>query len=250
MMPVSPDIRLAWEISASRPQPAFFGAHIAPGMDVEELMQPALVSSIEPSEVSFLDPNTSAEFLDAIFADRKPPADTSIVFLEDALSGSSSGLRERLNRGRELLRRQRRTFVFAESRAGSPELFDDLRDFLAIFRDIVDLRPAASEDDHLWDTTGAFGRDRIAANLPAVITCGSILVKNGIVHRKAPRRYRCPTCGGDLTRTETVLHFVHAPAETASQTVRGYLCPCGETWPDPEVVRAAYNAAFHGRHRS
>ncbi len=243
-MPVAPAARLAWEIAASLPQPAFFAAHTVPGMDVQGLMQPALVSSIEPTALSFLDPESSAEYLAAVFENRDPPADTEIIFLEDALAGSSSDHRKRLNRGRELLRRRRKTLVFAESRAGSPELFDDLRDFLATFRDIVDLRPAASEDDHLWDMAGAFGSDRIAATLPAVVTRGSMLVKDGVVHRKAPRAYRCPACGGELTRTETILRFVYAPAESAAQAVPGYLCECGEAWPDPEAASKAHRAAF------
>ncbi len=242
-MPASRVARLAWQVSAS-PPPSFFGAHIAPGVDVQGLMQPALISLLEPAGVSFLDPEASAEYLDAVFEDREPSADTEIVFLEDALAGSSSDRRKRLNRGRELLRRRRKTLVFAESRAGSPELFDDLRDLTATFRDIVDLRPAASEDDHLWDMAGAFGRNRIAATLPAVVTRGSMLIKGGIVHCKTPRTYRCPACGSELTRTETILRFVHAPAESAAQTVSGYLCECGETWPDPAAVRNAHRAAF------
>lgn len=236
--------RLAWVITASRPDPAFFGAHIAPGMDVKELIQPALSAMPEPAAVSFLDAERSLDYLDAVFENREPPADSEIIFLEDALAGSSAERRMKLNRGRELLRRRRKTVVFAESRAGSPELFDELRDLLATFRDIVDLRPAASEDDHLWDTGGSFGLETIASTLPAVVTRGSMLIKDGIVHRKAPRAYRCPTCGGPLKRTETSLRFVHAPAASAVQTLPGYVCECGETWPDPQAVRGAHRAAF------
>lgn len=206
-MPPPATARLAWEIAAAFPQPAFYGVHITPGMDVQRLMEPALISWIERPAVSFLDPETSREYLDAVFEDREPPASTEVIFLEEAFAGSSSDRRKRLNRGRELLRRQRKTLVFAESRAGSPELFDDLRDLLDTFRDIVDLRPPASEDDHLWDTAGAFGHARIAATLPAVVTRGSTLIKDGVVHRKAPREYRCPACGGQMIRSETILRF-------------------------------------------
>ncbi len=240
----TPAARLAWEVSVSRPHPAFFGAHTLPGENIRKLMKLALGPMLDLAEVSFLDAERSLDYLDAIFEARESPTESEVIFLEDALAGSSGELRRRLNRGRELLRRRRKTLVFAESRAGSPELFDDLRDLLATFRDIVDLRPAASKDDHLWDTGGSFGRERIASTLPAVVTRGSMLIREGIVHRKAPPVYRCPVCGGLLRRTETTLRFVHAPAASAVQALPGYVCDCGETWPDPEAVRDAHRAAF------
>ncbi len=234
--------RLAWEISASRPHPAFFGAHIVPGLDVRRHMQP--VMQVLPKDaVSFLDASGSRDYLDAVFDDGDPLESSEVIFLEDALAQSSDQHRARLNRGRELLRRLGKTLVFAESRAGSPEFLDDLRDLLATFRDIVDLRPPVSEDDHLWHTGSNFGLGRIAGDLTT--TRGAMIIKGGIVHRKgAPQAYRCPVCGGGLKPTEVTLRFVHAPAESALQTTPGYVCECGESWPDPRSVRSAHTAAF------
>ncbi len=234
--------RLAWEISSTRPDPAFFGAHVLPGRDLREHMRPAITQRLPTEDISFLDPDESHDYLEAVFMDDDPLGSSEIVFLEDALAPSSHRGRIRLNRGRELLRSLGKTLVFAESRAGSPEALDDLRDLLATFRDVVDLRPPASEDDYLWDTESAFGLGRIAGGVTT--TRGATIISAGIVHRKRPLEYRCPHCGGELKRAEVTLRFYHAPRESAEQVVPGYFCDCGETWPEPRSVRSAHQTAF------
>jgi uncharacterized protein (DUF433 family) len=149
-----------------------------------------------------------------------------------------------LNRGGELLRRLRMAMNSVESRARDTKVMGDLRGLLATLRDLIDLHPSVVEEDYLWNTAGAFGLQRVAGTLPKVVTRGSILIKDGIVHRKAPLVYRCPDCGGELTRTETVVRFVHASAELAEQRVPAYECECGEVWPDPRAMRGAHRSAF------
>ncbi len=234
--------RLAWEISSTRPDPAFFGAHVLPGLDLREHMRSAITQLLPAEAILFLDTDDSRDYLEAVFKDDDPLESSEVIFFEDALAPSSHRRRIQLNRGRELLRRLGKTLVFAESRAGSPESLDDLRDLLATFRDIVDLRPAASEDDYLWDTGSAFGLSRIAGDVTT--TRGAMIISAGIVHRKSPQAYRCPRCGGELRRTEVTLHFHYAPTESAEQVVPGYVCDCGETWPEPRSVRSAHQAAF------
>ncbi len=236
-------IRLAWEISSTRPDPAFFGAHVVPELDLREHMRPAMTRLLPTDAVSFLDTDDSRDYLDAVFCGDDPLERSDVLFLEDALAPSSHRRRTQLNRGRELLHRLGKTLVFAESRAGSPEALDDLRDLLATFRDIVDLRPPTSEDDDLWDTGTAFGLHRVAGDLTT--TRGAMIISAGIVHRKTgPPPYRCPRCGSELKRADTTLRFIHAPAASAEQTVPGYVCGCGEAWPDPRSVRSAHRAAF------
>ena len=235
--------RLAWEIAASRPSPAFFGAHVVPGLDLRSHMQAVMMQRLPEAAVSFLNKGESHDYLDKVFEGGNLLESAEVIFLEDALARSSHRRRARLNHGRELLRRQGKTLVFVETRAGSPEALDDLRDLLATFRDIVDLRPRASENDHLWDMGSALGLGAIASELTT--TRGATVIKAGIVHRKTGSQiYRCPMCGGVLRPADTTLRFFPAPQQSAEQVVPGYVCGCGETWPDPRFVRGAHTAAF------
>ncbi len=206
-------------------------------------MQPVMTQMLPADAVSFLDTDDSREYLDAVLGDDDPLKSAEVIFFKDALAPLSHRSRARLNRGREPLRRLGKTLVFAESRAGSPEALDDLRDLVSTFRDIVDLRSPVSEDDHLWNTGSTFGFGRIAGDLTT--TRGAMVIKAGIVHRKSGLlEFCCPSCGGELKRADATLRFVHASPESAEQTVPGYICECGETWPDPRSVKSAHQEAF------
>ncbi len=100
-----------------------------------------------------------------------------------------------------------------------------------------------STDDFLWDTGSSFSLERIAGDLTT--TRGATVIKGGIVHRKgAQPAFRCPRCGGELKRATANMRFLYAPAESAEQTVPGFVCECGQDWPDPRSVRNAHEAAF------
>ncbi len=87
-------------------------------------------------------------------------------------------------------------------------------------------------------------RSRLEYRERKVETRGSTIIKAGVVHRKAPRTYRCPICGKKLQPDTVTVRFVHAPPESSAQRVPGYRCECGEEWPDPQEIRNAYRAAF------
>ena len=149
MMRASTIERLAWELETEQGQSALFAAHYGSSEDLEELVPllgrrglTAVTLNVEASHALMLDVAQGH----GVF----PVADA--IVLTDALALLPAPSRARVNLSREVWLSTKRCFLFAERTAGSPETLRELRDFVAVFRDVVDLRPDVGCDDHLWDT--------------------------------------------------------------------------------------------------
>lgn len=232
--------RLAWELEVESGHGALFGAHISSLRDLGELVPLLRARGIETLT---LDSEASRELVLAFIEGRAQLPEADTIILVDALASLPSDLRRRANRSREAWLASKRCFVFAESAAGSPETLRELCDLLAVFRDIVDLRPDVGLDDYMWDTRGAASLEHLARHIFAT-TRGPTLIVNGRVHHKRRPVVCCPECGGALEATTVELRFEHAPDETAVQVVDGWRCLCGAQWPEPRAMRAAHARAF------
>lgn len=232
--------RLAWELDAERGRSALFGARIGSDDDLQELMPTlaghgvtAVALSAEASQALMLDVMQGRA--------RFPEADA--IILTDALALLPPAARARANLSREAWLATRRCFLFAERTAGSPETLGELRDLVAVFRDVVDLRPDVGRDDYLWDTGAAASLKALAQHLPTT-TRGPTLIVAGRVRYKQRPMPRCPDCDGLLEAATVSVRFEHAPAATAVQAVAGHRCACGSEWPDPAAMRSAHAQAF------
>jgi hypothetical protein len=235
---------LAWALEAQRGRSALFGARISSRQDLSALTRMLSESGIEATT---LDTDASRDFVLAIVEDRAQlPAGEGIILI-DALASLPMELRHRVNRRREAWLAAERCFIFAETTAGSPETLRELRDFTAVFRDTIDLRPDVGLDDHLWDTESAASLETLAPRIPTT-TRGPTLIVGGRVRHKQRPAVHCPDCGGHLEATPISIHFELAPPETAVQEVEGYRCACGAEWPEPRAMRSAHARAFGLHH--
>jgi hypothetical protein len=232
--------RLAWALEAQRGRSAMFGARVSSLHDLSPLTRMLSESGIEAIT---LDTDASREFVLAITESRAQVPVAKAIILIDALASLPVELRRRVNRRREAWLAVNRCFIFAETTPGSPETLRELRDFTAVFRDTIDLRPDVGLDDHLWDTQAAASLETLAPRLPTT-TRGPTLIVGGRVHHKQRPAVHCPDCDGDLQATPISIYFDLAPAETAEQTVEGYRCACGTEWPEPRAMRSAHARAF------
>lgn len=232
--------RLAWEIDAERGESAFFGIRIASDEDLQ-----ALEPMLDEQGVSTVTLGVEASQALALGVTRGqvelPEADA--IVLLDALASLAPPLRAQVNLSRELWLATRRCFLFAERTLGSPETLGELRDFVSVFRDFVDLRPDVGLDDHLWDTGGTASLDVLARHIPTT-TRGSTIIAAGRVRYKQRPVVRCPDCGGELQPASVSVSFELAPEASSVQSVAGYRCACGAEWPDPAAMKVAHAAAF------
>jgi hypothetical protein len=232
--------RLAWELEAERGQSALFGARIGSEVDLQDLMP--MLGERGLTTVALSAEASQSLMLEVMQGQARFP-DADAIILTDALALLPPPARARANRSREAWLSTRRCFLFAERTAGSPEALAELRDLVAVFRDVVDLRPDVGHDDHLWDTGAAASLDLLARHIPTT-TRGPTLIIGGRVRYKQRPVPRCPDCGGVLESATVSLRFEHAPAATAVQAVPGYRCACGSEWPDPAAMRLAHAQAF------
>jgi len=86
--------------------------------------------------------------------------------------------------------------------------------------------------------------ETLAKTLPAIVTCGSIVVERGKPHFKGPPLVDCPRCKSKLNRGTATLTFRQAPPATQKQAVEAWVCSCGEFYVPGEIAKEAYLRAF------
>jgi len=231
--------RLVWELEVGRGQGGLFAAHIGSSDELGELERRLAGRGLE---VLMLDVEASRALVSSVTEGGRLP-DVDAVLLTDALATQPSEVLHKANCSRESWVRDGHCVVFGERAAGSPEVLRELRDLVAIFRDIVDLRPDVGRDDHLWDTGDSASLKLLARRVPTT-TRGSSLIIEGRVHHKHRPALMCPDCGAPLSSAVVEVRFEHAPEASAVQRVRGFRCECGAQWPDPRAMRDAHARAF------
>lgn len=232
--------QLSWGIAASRGRGALFGAQVSDASDLEPLFE-ALAA--EGMTIQRFGSQESAQIVHDGPALAPPNADVLVL---SGVLGASPRVAALANMMREAWLRLGVPIVFAESAPGSPEVVGEARDLLAIFRGSFDLRPDVGAEDHRWDTGAEGGMLALMQGISGPIVRGSTLIVDGRVHLKSMPAYLCPTCGEPTASTEVQVSFRHAPVESMAQTVAGFGCSRGHSWPDPGAMRTAHQRAFAG----
>jgi hypothetical protein len=137
-----------------------------------------------------------------------------------------------------------RKLIFVEPVAQERSLHLDCPDIFNVCRDSFHLNRPVYEDDVQWDSTPVGRWETLAKTLPAIVTCGSIVVERGTPHFKGPPLVECPQCKTKLTRATATLTFRQAPPATQEQRVEAWVCSCGEFYVPGEIAREAYLRAF------
>lgn len=238
---------LAWALEAECGRSAMFGAHVSSSRDLDPLLPLLRNRGID---MVTLDPEASRALVMAMIEGRSDFPDADIIFLTDVLATLSSSLRTQTNLSREAWLSAGRCFVFVESAPGSPEGLRELRDLLAVFRDIFDLRPDVGTDDHLWDTGPAAPLEKLGQHIPTMTKGPTLVIGGRVRHKRQPTR-SCPDCGGQLQPAKISIQFELAPTESAIQEVGGYRCSsCEAEWPEPRAMRGAHTRAFGLEHET
>jgi len=76
-------------------------------------------------------------------------------------------------------------------------------------------------NDYQWDSTPVGRWETLAKTLPAIVTCGSIVVERGNPHFKGPPLVECPRCKSKLTRGNCHAHLPKGAASHPSAGGRG-----------------------------